>query len=747
MNERLSGAQIVCESLKREGVEVMFGIPGGPILPLYDTLFKQYPELRHILVRHEQGAAFAADGYARVSGKVGVCLATSGPGATNLVTGIAAAYLDSSPIVAITGQVASRLTGSDAFQEADIVGAVLPFTKSRYQVLKTEDLALTIKEAFYLAQTGRPGPVLIDIPTDVLRGEAQFNYPASDPVIPGYWPQDMEKKDRIFQMERQVEKAIKVIEQAKSPVIIAGNGIRISNAYSELQELAEKIQAPVASTLHGLAAFPQDHPRAIGMLGMHGTDLANTAVREADLIIAIGMRFDDRATITASGLAGFAPNAKVIHIDVDPAEIGKNVRVDVPVVGDARKVLQSLISRVSDQSHPQWLSQIEQWHREYPTNLIEQSEELLPQYCIKCIYDITEGNATVVTGVGQHQMWAAQHFFSNKPNRFISSGGLGQMGFGLPAAIGVQVARSGEQVWVIDGDGSFQMTMSELATMVQERLPLKIAVINNSSLGMVRQHQDFFYDGRNVATHLLGPDFVKLAEAYGIPALRVTKTKLVKPAILQAMEAQSSFLLDFQVKQEENVRPFVFVVPNIPTSNPDVGSIQKEGTDLKKGRVLVALVQDRPGVLEEVTSLYRKRGFNLESVAVGPSARPGLSLMTIVVESKGGTEQQMEQARKQMAKLIPVVEVFDVTDKDFVGQEMALIKVKVRLNPGKRQILKEQADTFGAKILKTTSRTVVIGAMGGVDDVKKFIEDLQDRRFKIGEIARSGLVALPGDSY
>lgn len=742
----MTGAQIVCESLKREGVEVIFGLPGGPILPLYNTLFEQYPELRHILVRHEQGAAYAADGYARASGKVGVCLATSGPGATNLVTGIAAAYLDSSPIVAITGQVASHLIGSDAFQEADITGIILPVTKHRNLVRRTEDLASTIKEAFYLARTGRPGPVLIDISTNVFRGEAPFNYPDGEPVIPGYWPQEMKKKDRIFQMERQVEKAIKVIEQAESPVIIAGRGIVISGAYSELKELAEMIQAPVASTLHGLAAFPQDNLRAIGMIGMHGTNLANTAIKEADLIIAIGMRFDDRATTTSKGLAGFAPNARVIHIDIDPAEVGKNVRVDVPIVGDAKTVLQFLNLRVSNQIHTQWISQIEQWRREYPTNLIEQSEELLPQYCVKCIYDITEGNATVVTGVGQHQMWAAQYFVSHEPNRLISSGGLGQMGFGLPAAIGVQVARPGETVWVIDGDGSFQMTLQELATVVKEKLPIKMAIINNGYLGMVRQWQERFYNRRYAATPLSGPDFVKLAGAYNITALRVTRQNMVKRAIYRAMEHKGPFLIDCQVKQDENVRPFVFVIPlNLPTSSPDVGSIQKEGIGLKQERVLVALVQDKSGVLDTVASLYRRRGFNLKSVTVGPCEMPGLSRMTIVVETNKGDEQQLEQARKQSAKLISVVEVIDVTDKDFTDQEMVLIQVNVRLHPERRQTLQEQADTFGAKIVKTTQRSVVIGVMGGVDDVEKFIKNLEDLRFKIGKIARSGLVALLGD--
>ena len=731
---KISGSQIVCESLTREGVEVVFGFPGGAILPLYDAI-GQYPRLRHILVRHEQGAVCAADGYARALRRVGVCLATSGPGATNLITGIAGAHLDSSPVLAITGQVASHLVGSDGFQEVDIIGAGLPFTKFRSQVRYTQDLASTIQKAIYLAQTGRPGPVLLDIPVDVFKGSSEFNYPDKDPVIRGYGPRGMDKQDRIFLREKQVDKAVKEIGRSESPVIIAGRGIVISGASSELQLLAEKIQAPVVSPLLGLSAFPQDHPLSLGMIGMHGTVLANTAVSEADLIIAIGNRFDDRATTTESGLSGFAPNAKVIHIDIDAAEIGKIVKVDVPIVGDAKKVLQSLNSKVTEESHPAWLAQIEQWRREHPNRMIRESDELLPEYCIKGIYDITAGDATVVTGVGQHQMWAALHFISKGPNNFISSGGLGQMGFGLPAGIGVQVARPDQTVWVIDGDGSFQMSMQELAVVRQENLPLKIAVINNGHLGMVRQWQERLYDKRYIATPLSGPDIVKIAEAYDIPALRIIKKEMIRPAILRAMQHKGSFLLDFQVEQEENVHPWV--MPAIPASKPE--GVQQESVG-PKTRVLQALVKNQSGVLEEITSLYRRRGFNLRSVTVGPCEQPGLSRMTIVVETNGN-EQRLEQVSKQVRKLISVRKVVDVTDQSFISRETVLIEVNAK-STGQRQALFEQLETFGAKVADINPRSVFIEVTGEVETVEKFSQHLQALNFKIAAQVRSGLIAL-----
>jgi len=542
---KMTGAQILCEGLVREGVEVIFGILGGAVLPLYDTL-PQYPQLRHILVRHEQGAAHAADGYARATGKVGVCMATSGPGATNLVTGIANAYLDSSPIVAITGQVATPFIGKDAFQEIDITGITLPITKHNYLALDAGSLAKTVKEAFYLARSGRPGPVLIDLPRDVQMEQAEFHYP-SRVDLPGYKP-------TLQGHPAQIKKAVKLINEARQPLIIAGRGVIISSAHNELKELAETAQIPVVTTLLGIGCFPESHALSYGMLGMHGMAYANMAVNAADVIIAIGMRFDDRATAKVSA---FAPHARIIHIDIDPAEIGKNVRVDVPIVGDVKMVLNALNKLTISAEHVDWIEQIDGWRREHPSTEIRDSEGLLPQFVIRKIYEVTQGEAIIVTGVGQNQMWAAQHYWYNKPNSLISSGGLGTMGFGLPAAMGAKVGCPEDTVWLIDGDGSFQMTIQELATIVQDNIGVKIAIIHNSYLGMVRQWQELFYGRRYVATPLSSPDFVKVAEAYGISALRVKSREEVVPAIEQAMAEQGPFLIDFVVEPEENVYPMV----------------------------------------------------------------------------------------------------------------------------------------------------------------------------------------------
>jgi len=542
---KMTGAQIICESLVREGVEVIFGILGGTILPLYDTL-PQYPKLHHVLVRHEQGAAHAADGYARATGKVGVCMATSGPGATNLVTGIANAYLDSSPLIAITGQVARPFIGKDAFQEVDITGITLPITKHNYLVLEASSLARTVREAIYLARSGRPGPVLIDVPRDVFLEEAEFHYPSKiDP--PGYKP-------TLQGHPAQIKKAVKLINESQQPTIIAGRGVIISGASAELKQLAEMAQIPVVTTLLGIGSFPESHVLSFGMLGMHGMAYANKAVDTADLIIAIGMRFDDRATAKVSG---FAPNARIIHIDIDPAEIGKNVRVDVPIVGDVKTVLEELNKLTTPIERIDWIRQLDDWRKKHPSIAIRDSDGLLPQFVVRKIYEVTKGEATIVTGVGQHQMWAAQHFEYDEPNSFISSGGLGTMGFGLPAAMGVKIGCPDSTVWLIDGDGGLQMTIQELATIVQEKVGVKMAIINNGYLGMVRQWQELFYEKRYVATPLSGPDFVRIAEGYCIPGLRVTSREEVVPAIEQAMAEPGPFLIDFLVEPEENVYPMV----------------------------------------------------------------------------------------------------------------------------------------------------------------------------------------------
>jgi len=542
---KMTGAQILCEGLLKEGVEVIFGIPGGATLPLYDTL-PQYPQLRHILVRHEQGAAHAADGFARATGKVGVCLATSGPGATNLVTGIATAYLDSSSVVAITGQVARPYIGKDAFQETDITGITLPITKHNYLVLDVDSLAEVIKESFHLARTGRPGPVLIDIPRDIFMEQTEFHYP-SRVNLPGYKP-------TVQGHPAQIKKAAKLINEAERPIIFAGRGIIISGACAELKHLAETMQIPIVTTLLGVGCFPETHALSYGMVGMHGMYCANRAVNKADLIIAVGMRFDDRFT---SKVSAFVPHAPIIHIDIDPAEIGKNVRVDVPIVGDVKMVLQELNKLTTPTKHTEWIKQLDGLRREHPSAEIRETDGLLPQYVVRKIYEVTKGEAIIATGVGQNQMWAAQHYCYNKPNSLISSGGLGTMGFGLPAAIGAKVGCPDRPVWVIDGDGSIQMTIQELATIVQDNIAVKIAILSNGYLGMIRQWQELFYGRRYVASPLSCPDFVKIAEGYCLPGLKVTLKEEVVPAIKQAMKHPGPFLIDFMVEPEENVYPMV----------------------------------------------------------------------------------------------------------------------------------------------------------------------------------------------
>ena len=543
---RLTGGQIVCESLIREGVDVLFGLPGGAILPLYQTL-PEYPQLRHILVRHEQGAAHAADGYARVTGRPGVAWATSGPGATNLITGIATAQMDSVPMVIITGQVSRAAIGSDAFQETDTTGITLPITKHNYLVMHASEVATAIKEAFHIASTGRPGPVLVDIPKDVFQEETEFEYP--DTVdLAGYKP-------RVEGHVAQIKKAAKLIAEAKRPVILAGHGVIFSGAYDELRELAEKAQIPVITTLLGISSFPDDHVLCVGMPGMHGMAYASLAIEEADLLIALGMRFDDRITGKTSA---FALGSKKIHVDIDPSEIGKNVKVDVPIVGDLKHVLQKMNRYVAPATHLEWIQRIEELKKDHPSMNIRETDKLLPQFIIRELSNATNGDAIIVTGVGQHQMWAAQHYMFNEPRSFVTSGGSGAMGYEVPGAMGAQVGRPDKTVWSVAGDGGFQMTMAELATLVENRIPVKFAIMNNGYLGMVRQWQEFFYDRSYVATNYTNnPDFVKLADAFGMLGIRVTDKTQVRTAIERAMAYDGPALVDFVVEEEENVYPMI----------------------------------------------------------------------------------------------------------------------------------------------------------------------------------------------
>ncbi|MBC7222815.1 MAG: biosynthetic-type acetolactate synthase large subunit [Anaerolineae bacterium] len=546
----LTGAQIVWECLVREGVEVVFGYPGGATLPIYDAM-NDYP-VHHVLVRHEQAAAHAADGYARVSGKVGVAMATSGPGATNLVTGIATAMMDSSPIVCITGQVATGVLGSDAFQETDVTGVTLPITKHNYLVTRVEDLAQTIREAFYIARTGRPGPVLIDIPKDVQMARTEFTYPEGPVDLPGYQPEPEEPPS-----ESDLDRALELINAAERPVVLAGRGVLLSGAAQELLTFAERGDIPVTCTLLGIGGFPASHRLYLGMMGMHGEAAANLAIQHADLLLAFGMRFDDRVT---GNLKTYAPRARKVHVDLDPAELNKNVLVDVAIAGDLRAVLRKLLPGVEARDRGAWLEQIATWREDArERDVLHQGPEdkLYPARVIHSLWRATEGRAIVVTDVGQHQMWVAQYYRPDHAPALVTSGGLGTMGFGLPAGIGAKIAAPDAEVWVVCGDGGFQMNLQELGTLAQEGLDLKVAIMNNGFLGMVRQWQEFFFGRRYTATPLLNPDFCRLAEAYGLRALRVKRPEDVVPALAAARAERGPVLVDFWVEKEDNVYPMV----------------------------------------------------------------------------------------------------------------------------------------------------------------------------------------------
>jgi acetolactate synthase-1/2/3 large subunit len=544
---QLTGAKILWESLVKEGVDIVFGYPGGAILPAYDAML-DYP-VRHVLVRHEQGAAHMADGFARASGRVGVAIATSGPGATNLTTGIATAMLDSVPTVFITGQVPSKLVGSDAFQETDVTGITLPITKHNWLVTEAGDIARRVREAFVIAQHGRPGPVLIDITKDALQAKTEFIWPETVD-LPGL--QVVPVPD-----EKTLAKAADLIAQAKRPLILAGAGVIRSGATAALRQFVERTGTPVALTLLGIGGFPQSHPLCLGMMGMHGEAFVNTAIQNADLILAFGMRFDDRVT---GNLKTYAPNAKKIHIEIDPSEIGKNVAVDAAILADLRAGITALNAIVGTQRHEEWLHQIDVWRQDTRgRDILHQPDggKLLAAHVMADIWRATAGNAVVCTDVGQHQMWEAQYYKHDEPRTLITSGGLGTMGFALPAAIGAKLARPEAEVWVIAGDGGFQMTQCELATLQQEKLDIKIAVINNGYLGMVRQWQEFFYDKRYASTPMLSPNFVKLAEAYDIPAARVGTRADVIPTVEKARSSGGPMLIEFQVEKEDSVYPMV----------------------------------------------------------------------------------------------------------------------------------------------------------------------------------------------
>jgi acetolactate synthase-1/2/3 large subunit len=544
---KMTGAEILWECMVREGVEVVFGYPGGANMPIYDAMLN-YP-VHHVLVRHEQGAAHMADGYARASGKVGVAMATSGPGATNLVTGIATAMMDSSPVVFVTGQVAAHLIGGDAFQEVDVTGITLPITKHNYLVTRADEVAEVVREAFYIARSGRPGPVLIDFCKNAQVEQAEFVFP-DEVKLPGYQPPERAPQSDL-------EEAVRLIEKAQRPVILAGHGVLMSGAEEALAHFAVKTQTPIASTLLGLGAFPASHELSLGMMGMHGEVHTNLAIQNSDLILAFGMRFDDRVT---GNLKTYASKAKKIHVEIDPSEVHKNVRVDVPLVGDLKNVLTDLIQMVDEYDHDEWLQQINEWKVDADSRSImnwPNDDNLYVAHLVTDIWKATGGGAIVTTDVGQHQMWAAQYYPLEKPNRWITSGGAGTMGFGLPSAIGAWFAHKDQEIWAIAGDGGFQMTAAELTTAVQEGANVKVAIMNNNFLGMVRQWQEFFFEKRYSAVNMLTPDFVKLAEAHGVPARLVTKREEVNEAIEWARRTPGPIVIEFRVVQEDSVYPMV----------------------------------------------------------------------------------------------------------------------------------------------------------------------------------------------
>ncbi|MFZ4826843.1 MAG: biosynthetic-type acetolactate synthase large subunit [Phototrophicaceae bacterium] len=547
---QLTGAEIILECLIREGVDVMFGYPGGAILPTYDAMSKYKGKIHHVLVRHEQGASHMADGYARASGRVGVCIATSGPGATNLVTGLATALMDSVPVVAITGQVGTKAIGTDAFQETDVTGVTIPVTKHNYLVTNVDELAYTIKEAFHIARSGRPGPVLIDVPKDVQNATTDFEWDDSPIELLGHKP-------TLTASEQQIQQAVELIQQAKRPIILAGHGITMSGAFQEVRDLAEIANIPVTQTLLGKGSFPEGHPLSIGMMGMHGFAESNYAIQDADLLIALGMRFDDRVT---GNLKTYAPHARKIHIEIDPTEINKNVRVDVGICGDLKMVLRQLLPHIESQDHSEWLNKIRDWKEDSSERDIiytDMGNKLIGQQVINDLWKYTQGNAITVTDVGQHQMLEAQYYPHQRPKTMLTSGGLGTMGFGVPAAIGAKFACPTEEVWAIVGDGGFQMTMTELGTAVQENVNVNIAILNNGFLGMVRQWQEMFYEERYESTPMFNPDFVKLAGAYGIPSMRVTSRDQIEESIRFARSHQGPTLIEYVIEKDDIVYPMV----------------------------------------------------------------------------------------------------------------------------------------------------------------------------------------------
>ena len=742
----MRAADTLMESLKAEGVKDVFGIPGGANLPTYDALVDA--DFRHVQVRHEQGGGHAAEGYAKASGRVGVAFATSGPGATNLVTAIADAMLDSVPTVFITGQVRTELIGTDGFQEADILGATLPFVKHSFQVTDARQIPEYVHEAFHVASTGRPGPVLLDIPQDLSRADIDYQ-PRTEPVeLPGYKPST---EGNI----KQIRIAAKALANARRPIFYTGGGVVNANAAEELRELAASDRFPVTSTLMGLGSYPASGENWLGMLGMHGTYTANTAMDQADLIVAIGARFDDRIT---GKLDEFAPHAKIIHIDIDPAEISKNVGAHIPIVGDVKLVLPKLTREYralqTDSSRlDAWWNQLHGWQQEHPLFYEPGKDGLIkPQFMIEAMHRATQGDAIVTSDVGQHQMWAAQYYGFEKPRRWINSGGLGTMGFGLPSAVGAKVACPDEHVVCLAGDGSLIMNVQELATCVTEEIPVKVFLMNNGYMGMVRQWQELFWDRRYSSVEMgASPDWVKLAEAFGATGMRCESSADLEETMVKALETDGPVLLDVRVAQEENVYPMIApgqaardmveaprAVRMMEAGTPQAVKLEDlhlPGQLSGRKHILSILVENKPGVLARVAGLFSRRGFNIDTLAVGPTDDPSVSRVTLTLD---GAVHPIDQVTKQLHKLVNVLKIRDMEPEETVAREMALFKVSSAVE--NRAEIIQFAEIFRAKIVDVARRTMTIEVTGSADKIEAF--ERMVRPHGLVEMVRTGEIAI-----
>lgn len=730
--EMLSGAEMVVRSLIDQGVKQVFGYPGGAVLDIYDALHT-VGGIDHVLVRHEQAAVHMADGLARATGEVGVVLVTSGPGATNAITGIATAYMDSIPLVVLSGQVATSLIGYDAFQECDMVGISRPVVKHSFLVKQTEDIPQVLKKAFWLAASGRPGPVVVDLPKDILN-------PANK--LPYVWPESVSMRSynpTTSGHKGQIKRALQTLVAAKKPVVYVGGGAITAGCHQQLKETVEALNLPVVSSLMGLGAFPATHRQALGMLGMHGTYEANMTMHNADVIFAVGVRFDDRTT---NNLAKYCPNATVLHIDIDPTSISKTVTADIPIVGDARQVLEQMLELLSQESVHQpldeirdWWQQIEQWRARQCLKYDSYSEKIKPQAVIETLWRLTKGDAYVTSDVGQHQMFAALYYPFDKPRRWINSGGLGTMGFGLPAALGVKMALPEETVVCVTGDGSIQMNIQELSTALQYELPVLVVNLNNRYLGMVKQWQDMIYSGRHSQSYMQSlPDFVRLAEAYGHVGIQISHPQELESKLSEALEQVRNnrlVFVDVTVDGSEHVYPM-----QIRGGGMDEMWLSKTERNLIMRRILSVLLENESGALSRVIGLFSQRGYNIESLTVAPTDDPTLSRMTIQTV---GDEKVLEQIEKQLHKLVDVLRVSELGQGAHVEREIMLVKIQA--SGYGRDEVKRNTEIFRGQIIDVTPSLYTVQLAGTSDKLDAFLASIRDVA-KIVEVARSGVVGL-----